>query len=115
MKAINKFNELNQTISSNEITFHDNQTTSDSFIYVREKNQAHKILTKNIMYIKSFSDYVKIYNSGKKTTIRHTISALGTMLPEQNFIRIHRSFIIYINQISSFTNHSVLLTKQNYQ
>lgn len=112
LQAINKFFEQNNLQAQGDISFHENNKTEEGFIYVREKNQVHKILTKNIRYIESLCDYVKIYNSGKNTTIRHTITALEKMLPSKEFIRIHRSFIVNLDQITSFTSHSVFIQEK---
>lgn len=109
MQAINKFIELKSGNTGNDITFHSKRKKEEGFIYVREKNQVHKILTANIQYIESLSDYVKIYSGGKALTIRHTITALEKLLPTDEFIRTHRSFIVNLQQITSFTAHSVFI------
>lgn len=109
LQAVNKYFDVKPEILNTDISYHAQNKTDEGYIYVREKNQVHKILNKNILYIESLSDYVKIYNTGKNTTIRHTITALEKLLPKSEFIRIHRSFIVNLDQITSFTSHSVFI------
>lgn len=113
MQAINKFIELKSNSgTSNEISYHKSEKQDDEFIYVREKNQVHKLLTCNISHIESLSDYVKIYCSDNAITIRHTITSLEKLLPQSSFMRIHRSFIVNLKHISSFTTNSIFIKKK---
>jgi DNA-binding LytR/AlgR family response regulator len=108
MKSIDKFQAFIK-IQPNDVHYHSNKNTEEGFIYVREKNHVHKILTKNILYVESLSDYVKIFNTGKNITIRYTIRAFEKLLAENSFIRIHRSYIVNIDHIVSFTTHSIFI------
>jgi two-component system, LytTR family, response regulator len=56
----------------------------------------------DILYIEGFSDYIKIITTTKTIITKHLISSLEETLPKENFIRIHRSFIISINKIDSY-------------
>ncbi len=112
MQAINKY--FDSATASSDISFHANKAKDDSFIYVREKNQVHKILTSKIKFIESISDYVKIHSSTQKITIRYTISSIEKMLSDVEFIRIHRSFIINKKYITKFTAHSIFIEEKEF-
>lgn len=109
--AINKFIET-QTTQHTDITIHQNNNSENHFIYVREKNIVHKIPLKNIEYIESNGDYITIHTTEKRTTIRSTIASIETMLKNTNFVRIHRSFIINIEHIFSFSSHSIFMREK---
>ncbi len=111
MQAVNKY--FDSCSINNDLTYHENNS-NHAYIYVREKNQVHKVTTENISYIESIGDYIKIHNHRNSITIRSTISSLEEMLPASDFLRIHRSFIININQISRFTAHSVFINDQEF-
>lgn len=113
LQAVNKYFET--STASDDISLHvSNSKQEEKFIYVREKNQVHKIVTNNIRYIESMSDYVKIYSNNQKVTIRYTISSIEKMLSDQEFIRIHRSFLVNINFITKFTSHSVYIEDNEF-
>ena len=111
MQAVNKY--FDSCSINNDLTYHENNS-NHAYIYVREKNQVHKVTTEYISYIESIGDYIKIHNHQNSITIRSTISSLEQMLPASDFLRIHRSFIININQISRFTAHSVFINDQEF-
>lgn len=112
MQAINKYFE--SANDSSDISFHSTNNNEDSFIYVREKNQVHKILTNNIHFIESISDYVKIHSCNQKITIRYTITSIEKMLSDADFIRIHRSYIINNKYITRFTSHSIFIEDKEF-
>ena len=70
-----------------------------------------KIDFDEILYIESLSDYIKIFTPQKTVVTRETISSIEAKLPNNYFIRTHRSFIIAIAKIESFTNEFIEINK----
>ncbi|HET9280269.1 MAG TPA: LytTR family DNA-binding domain-containing protein, partial [Flavitalea sp.] len=58
-------------------------------------------------YIESDKDYVKLFTEKGFVITRQTISSVESMLPESKFTRIHRSYIISLNKLKSFTAETV--------
>ena len=81
------------------------------FIFVRSDRKMIKIDYCSIIYIESYSDYLKIHLENNTIVTRETITAIEAKLPKQQFLRIHRSYIISINYIESFTNEHILINK----
>lgn len=80
------------------------------YIFVKSEHNVLKISLPDISYIEGYKDYVKIYTDDTKPVLTiNTIKALEEMLPADNFIRIHKSYIISIGKIRSFRNGKVLL------
>jgi DNA-binding LytR/AlgR family response regulator len=82
------------------------QDKSD-FVFVRAERKMVKINFSEINYIESFSDYIKIHLADKTIVTRETITNIEAKLPQKDFIRIHRSFIVCMAKIDSFTNEFV--------
>lgn len=78
-----------------------------NFMFVRSDRRMIKIDFEAIVYIESFSDYIKIHLENEVIVTRETISAIEVKLPKNQFLRIHRSYIISIPHINSFTNEHV--------
>ena len=70
-----------------------------------------KVMVDDIRYIESLKDYVRIFVRDQQVITKQTISALEEMLPEQGFMRIHRSFIVSLKKIDSYNQHGVFLGK----
>lgn len=112
LQAINKFFQThipnNSTIENKE---HLSPLIND-FIFVRADRKMLKVNFKDILYIESLSDYIKIYTHQNTIITRETITNIEQKLPSKNFIRTHRSFIIAINHIDSFTNEYIEIAKK---
>lgn len=79
----------------------------EAYIFLREDREMVKVFLKDILYIESLRDYVKVKTATNQIISYQKISFLEQKLPEKEFVRIHRSFIVSIDKISSFTFSSV--------
>ena len=95
MEAIQKIKPLKKEVANKE------------FMFVRSDRKMVKLDLKSILYIESLSDYVKIFTQEKTIITRETISKIQEKLPKNNFLRIHRSYIISIKNINSYTNEFI--------
>ena len=107
LKAINKFYqdsvEEYQPLSSGN----SNHNGEELFIYVKENKKVVKIFLQDILYIEGLSEYVQIYTSKKKIITKTSMSNMEEKLPEDNFLRIHKSFIVSLDKIEAFTASSI--------
>ncbi len=109
-QAITKFFDLSE-FSTNKNSIILNQPKSD-FIFVRSDRKMVKINFDTILYVESLSDYIKIHTSEKIIVTRETISNMEAKLPTKQFLRIHRSFIVSISKIETYTNEFVEVHKK---
>ena len=77
------------------------------FIFVRSDRKMIKLNFSDLNYIESFSDYIKIHLDDKTIVTRETISSIEAKLPQKDFLRIHRSYIVSFAKIESFTNECI--------
>lgn len=77
--------------------------SEDAYIYLKADKKMVKVLLKNILYIESLKDYVRIKTSSKEVITHQTITYFEQKLPEDCFMRVHRSFIVPLNKIETFT------------
>lgn len=83
-----------------------------NFMFVRSDRKMIKVDYHAIVYIESYSDYIKIHLKDHTIVTRETISSIEAKLPKQLFLRIHRSYIIAIDYIQSFTNEHITIHKK---
>lgn len=103
-QALQRYTELNQPKIKDLVPVND---TSD-FVFVRSNRKMLKVDFVAIIYIESYSDYIKIHTNSQVIVTRETISAIEAKLPRDQFIRIHRSYIIALKYIESYTNEHVI-------
>ena len=77
------------------------------FIFLNVQKKKVKILFSEIIYIESQKEYIKIVTTRKEYISKLSTHEIEAMLPEQSFKRIHRSFIISISKIDSYTADAV--------
>jgi DNA-binding LytR/AlgR family response regulator len=82
------------------------------FIFVRSERKMIKINFSDLDYIESLSDYLKLYTDDKVIVTRETISSIEAKLPKNDFLRVHRSYIVAINKIESFTQEFIEIKKK---
>ena len=84
------------------------------FLYIRADRKMIKILFNDILFIESLKDYLKIVTINKTIITRQAISSLEEMLPKDDFIRIHRSYIIAINKIDAFYGETLEISNKEF-
>jgi len=83
----------------------------DSFVYFRMDRKMVKVMLQDIVYVESMKDYVKVHTSDGVIITKQSISSVEAMLPEQSFIRTHRSYIVNIDKIKSYTHELIEIEK----
>lgn len=79
------------------------------YFTVRSNRKTSRIEYDNLLYIESMADYIKIHQeSGGEVVSREKISHIEDDLPDR-FLRIHRSFIVNIAKITSYSREEVIL------
>ncbi len=105
-QGINKYLDENTPIS-NDVEAEGLESERSDFIFVRSERKMIKISFNEITHIESLSDYIKIHLGDKTVVTRETISNIEAKLPQNEFMRIHRSFIVSLENIESFTNEHI--------
>jgi DNA-binding LytR/AlgR family response regulator len=106
-KAIDKVYQLNDHKSSTTLVHENPVSDRESFLYLKVDRKTIKVNVKDILWIESLRDYVKVVVKDNVYITKQKISILEEMLPETSFVRIHRSFIVAIAKISSFYSYSI--------
>lgn len=79
-------------------------------IVVKKGNSINIIPVNQVRYVEAQDDYVMIYHSGGKALKQQTMKFYEDNLPKDNFVRIHRSYIVKIEEINRIEPY----TKDNY-
>jgi len=110
LRAVDKVLALERTeqpgLSSSDIT---HAQPIDHFLYLRIERRLVKVNTKDILWIESVRDYVKVVTSDKVHTTKQKISVTEELLPSGEFLRIHRSFIVPKHKIESYHPNYVVV------
>jgi two-component system LytT family response regulator len=108
LKAVNKVCELNSTKTEAQ---NGEEKKTESFVYFRADRKMVKVMLRDILYIESMKDYVKLFTVNGTVITKQSISSVEEMLPEKEFIRVHRSYIVSISKIKTFTSELLEIEK----
>jgi len=97
----NKVGLTTNTETSNEV--------SEQTVFIKSGSEFHQLPIQNIKYIESDGNYVTFHNTKRNILARYKISEVKELLPQQSFIRIHRSYIIAIKHIETVKKHCVVI------
>ncbi|HVS93541.1 MAG TPA: LytTR family DNA-binding domain-containing protein [Mucilaginibacter sp.] len=85
----------------------------EQYLFLKVEYQLVRIALDDILYIEGLKDYVKVHlKSSEKALLSLTsLKALEEKLPAKRFMRVHRSFIVALDKITSMTKNSVQIGK----
>ncbi len=106
LKAVDKYYSVHVNPANVEVT--GNSTSNDeAFLYVKEGKKVVKMFLKNILFIEGLSEYVKFHTEEKRVVSKMSLTSLTEQLPPEQFLRIHKSFIVSLRHIHSFTANTI--------
>jgi two-component system, LytTR family, response regulator LytT len=85
----------------------------ENYLFLKVEYQLVRIALDDILYIEGLKDYVKVWlkNTEKAVLSLTSLKALEEKLPPRRFMRVHRSFIVALDKITSMTKNSLQIGK----
>ncbi|MCK4664045.1 MAG: response regulator transcription factor [Bacteroidales bacterium] len=110
LKAVNKAYEY-YMLKSKPADMKNEKTDelSSEFIFVKADYKIIKINLNDILYIEGLKDYIKIYAGSKPILTLQSLKFMQEKLPQNNFIRVHRSYIVSFNKIDSIQRNRIII------
>ncbi|HEY4787806.1 MAG TPA: LytTR family DNA-binding domain-containing protein [Bacteroidales bacterium] len=100
LKAVNKaIEKINYAQLKNQ--------PAGGFILLKSDKKVYKVNYDDIMYLQSFGDYVKVFTSEKCLVVHDTFKNMQEQLPEREFVRIHKSYLIAFGKIQYIEGNQV--------
>ncbi|MCB9196026.1 MAG: response regulator transcription factor [Flavobacteriales bacterium] len=101
-KAYNRFESNRASITSQEKT-----------IFIKADSRLVQINTEDILFIEALGNYMRIYTTGdQKYTILSTMKDIIGKLSTEDFVRVHRSFIVRLDKIESIEDNYIVISKK---
>jgi len=88
--------------------------TNNDFLFLKSDYKIKRINFNDILYIEGLKDYVKVYvkNVTRPILSLTSLKTLETKLPESKFMRVHRSFIVNLNEIDTIERSRIVFGKE---
>ena len=90
-------------------------STNNDYLFVKANYQIRRINYQDIIYIEGLKDYVKIYLESENTplVINATMKSFEDKLPKENFMRVHRSFIVNLEKVTTIERYRIVFGKEH--
>ncbi len=86
-------------------------SASEDFFFIKCNQKIEKITMADVLYVEGMSNYIIIHTKQKKYIAYLTFKGIEDRLPQNLFIRIHKSFLVSINAIQSIEANEIRLEK----
>ena len=83
------------------------QSTDDNFFFIRSQSSFIKIQYDELLYVKAMENFVQIVTESNKHTVLIPLSTVENQLPNDIFMRSHRSYIVNLKNITSVERETV--------
>ncbi len=91
---------------SNSITVSQTPSNND-FIFVKTEYRLEKIELSEILYIEGMSEYLRVVTMTKKVMTLLNFKSIEELLPKNNFLRVHKSYVIALDKIESIERNRI--------
>lgn len=89
--------------------------SNDKFLFIKSEYKTLRLVLSNIKYIESMREYVHIHLMNEKPVMAlMTMKKMEEFLPEANFMRVHRSFIVSLDKITVVERNRIVFDEKIY-
>ena len=109
--ALYKHKKEAEVLKERDLLFNlvENQGSANDLLFVKSNSRLVKLRISDIYYIEALKDYVVINTLNARYTVHSTMKDIEGKLPESEFARVHRSFIVRIDKIVAIEQPNLIL------
>src|SRR5688572_16874723 len=86
---------------------------SKTDIFVKQESKLVKVSAADILWVEALGDYVNIHTSKDRYTVYATMKDMESKLSGQDFVRVHRKYIIRIDKIKAIEDETAVIEKRD--
>lgn len=87
----------------------DTQASTPDYFFVKSNGKYERVAFNDILYVESMQNYVLIHLPGQKLIVYMTLAGLEAQLPPRRFMKVHKSFVVSIDQVNSIENNEIII------
>ncbi|QIP14537.1 response regulator transcription factor [Spirosoma aureum] len=108
-KSANKAKEYHRLLTRSASANPQKGEESNDYFFIKCGNKYEKIYFDDILYAEGLQNYVTIFTSKSKYVTLLNLKNLEENLPDQSFIRVHKSFIVSTKKIDSIEGNEIFI------
>ncbi|HET6990303.1 MAG TPA: LytTR family DNA-binding domain-containing protein [Bacteroidia bacterium] len=107
LKACNKARDYFNTLHPVQVS-----TPTENYFFVKSENKIEKVFFSEILYVKALQNYVEIHLENKRLVAYLTFKNIETFLPADQFVKVHKSYIVAVPAIKNIEGNYLQVGKQ---
>lgn len=84
----------------------------EDFIFVKSNLKKRKVFLNELRYIEALGDYVKLVTDHESLVVLSTMKSFAALLPQDRFMRIHKSYIVNLDRVERYSSKNVEIEKE---
>jgi two-component system, LytTR family, response regulator LytT len=110
---LNAANKARKRISAEKAERKTEITANDDYLFLKSEYKIRRINFNDIIFIEGLKDYIKVFvkNEEKPILSLSTLKAIEDKLPAEDFMRVHRSYIINLRQVNTIERGRIIFGK----
>ncbi len=112
LKAVNRVLELKREAAQPKLAPVQEAVTPapQDYLFLKDGTAEHKVRLEDIAYVQAYGNFVKVHTVAAQTIVATiTMKQLEAALPESAFIRVHKSYIVQVEQLTKLEKESVFV------
>jgi DNA-binding LytR/AlgR family response regulator len=108
-RFVKSVSKVSDALENKSISIQNSENNEDTKIFIKEDKKYYQIKLNDILFIEAYGNYVKINMIDRIIVSHQTLTSFTHNLPENQFIRVHKSFIISIDKIVLIEGNRILI------
>ncbi|HNV53085.1 MAG TPA: LytTR family DNA-binding domain-containing protein, partial [Tenuifilaceae bacterium] len=112
LKAIEKSWKRIERGQSVEVNKVEQTSSKDTFIFIKTEHRVQRVEISEILYIEGMKNYLRVVTRTDKFMTLQNFKSICELLPVNQFMRVHKSFVIAVDKIDSIERSRIRIGKQ---
>lgn len=108
LQAVERVVTQKQSASDTAFAKSDTGPTRDH-LFLKTTDKIIRLRLRDILYAEAYGNYTKLYTAGERHILPQPLGQFREYLPEDNFVRIHKSYLIALRHIDSIEGNRVIV------
>lgn len=108
-RFVKSVSKVSDALANKSISIQNSENNEDTKIFIKEDKKYYQIKLNDILFIEAYGNYVKINMVDRIIVSHQTLTSFTYNLPENQFIRVHKSFIISIDKIELIEGNRIFI------
>ena len=112
-RFLSAVNKVSKSLAKTTIQPINLDTQPTSHIFLKNDKKHHQIKLSEILFIEAYGNYVKVHLENQIIITHQTLTSFTELLPSNQFVRIHKSFVVAIDKIELIEGNRITIKEQH--